>query len=153
MIYILNNFKLTVVTLLLFLVVTENGFSQNPDQNKEKTIVEIKPEFPGGDAEMYKFIFTTIEYPTDAKELKKEGIVRVTFLVQADGVVDTSSVEVVKSLFPSCDDEAIRVIKQFPKWSPGIRSNGEAEKVRIVLPVFFKLPKEKKRKKHKKKSE
>jgi len=135
--------------LISLSIVSDSALGQGKDDDVF-TIVETKPQFPGGDAAMYKFLWQNMRYPEDAKEQQVEGTVTVVFVIQADGVIDSTTVSVIEGLFPSCDLEATRLIKSFPRWSPGRRSNGDAVKVRLALPVFFKLPKEKKAKKRKK---
>lgn len=110
------------------------------DKEPEKPFVSVEqmPQFPGGDVELMKFINGGIKYPTIAAENGIEGRVVIRFVVGKDGNV--SDVQVVRSLDPSCDKEAVRVVKTMPKWVPG-KQNGRNVPVYYTLPVLFKLQK------------
>ena len=101
-----------------------------------KDFVEQMPEYPGGSEELMKFLSSNIKYPTMAQEQNIQGMVTLRFVVGADGSV--SNVQVIRSLDPSCDKEAVRVVKMMQKWIPG-RQNGSAVSVYFTLPVRFKL--------------
>lgn len=99
-------------------------------------VVEKMPTFPGGDAALFKFLGDNVKYPVIAQENGVQGRVICQFVVNKDGsIVD---VEVVRSVDPSLDKEAIRVIKSMPKWSPG-QQRGKPVRVKYTLPVNFKL--------------
>ncbi|MDR1683526.1 MAG: energy transducer TonB [Candidatus Symbiothrix sp.] len=98
--------------------------------------VEVMPSFPGGDKEMMRWLSENIKYPTVAQEQGIQGRVILRFVVKPDGSVD--NVEVQRSLDPSLDKEAVRVVKKMPKWIPG-KQNGNAVYVYYTLPVLFKL--------------
>ncbi len=99
-------------------------------------VVEKMPAFPGGDAALFKFLGDNVKYPVIAQENGVQGRVICQFVVNKDGsIVD---VEVVRSVDPSLDKEAIRVIKSMPKWSPG-QQRGKPVRVKYTLPVNFKL--------------
>ncbi|MCC6726269.1 MAG: energy transducer TonB [Saprospiraceae bacterium] len=99
-------------------------------------VVEQKPEYPDGEAAMLKFIYENIKYPNIARENGVEGTVYVRFVVEKDGSV--SNVEVVRDIGGGCGEEAMRVVKKFPKWNPG-KQRGRAVRVFFNLPVKFKL--------------
>lgn len=111
---------------------------EEKEPEKPFTSVEQMPQFPGGDAELMKYIASNIKYPTIAAENGIEGRVVVRFVVNKDGLV--SDAQVLRSLDPSCDKEAIRVVKSMPKWVPG-KQNGRNVPVYYTLPVLFKLQK------------
>lgn len=100
--------------------------------------VEVMPQFPGGEEEMMRYIASNLRYPTMAMEMGVEGRVVVRFVVNKNGEV--SSVEVIRSLDPACDKEAMRVIKSMPKWIPG-RQGGRAVSVYYNIPIVYKLNK------------
>lgn len=103
------------------------------------TIVEEQPVFTGGDGEMFKFLTQNTKYPEVAKENNIQGIVFVEFVVNADGSISDVARKVgTKEVGAGCDEEAIRVIKMMPKWVPG-KQSGKNVRVRVVLPVKFKL--------------
>ncbi|MEM9051359.1 MAG: energy transducer TonB [Bacteroidota bacterium] len=94
------------------------------------------PEFPGGKAEMFKYLMTSIKYPKSAKLDDAQGIVLVGFIVDRDGSIQ--DIEIVESVRQDLDTEAIRVIKAMPNWIPG-EQNGEPIPVSYKLPVRFSL--------------
>lgn len=99
-------------------------------------MVEQMPTFPGGQAELMKFISTNLKYPVTAAESGVQGRVTCQFVVGADGAV--RDVQVVKTLDPYCDKEAVRVIKSMPRWIPG-KQNGKPVPVKYTVPIVFKL--------------
>ncbi len=100
-------------------------------------VVETMPEFPGGQAELMKYIATNIKYPVIAQENGIQGRVICQFVVNKDGsIVD---VEVVRSGGDaSLDKEAVRVVKSMPKWKPG-KQRGKAVRVKYTVPINFRL--------------
>ncbi|MBQ7192681.1 MAG: TonB family protein [Paludibacteraceae bacterium] len=99
-------------------------------------VVEDMPEFPGGPQALMKYLGESIKYPLIAQENGIQGRVICQFVVNKDGsIVD---VEVVRSVDPSLDKEAIRVVKAMPKWKPG-QQRGKAVRVKYTLPVSFRL--------------
>ena len=100
-------------------------------------VVESMPEFPGGNAAMYKYIGENLTYPVIAQENGIQGKVICQFTINKDGsLVD---IEVVRSAGDaSLDKEAMRVIKSMPKWKPGKQRNPPV-RVKFTLPVTFKL--------------
>lgn len=110
--------------------------TQAPEEEKPYTMVEQMPQFPGGDKELLSYIAKTLRYPTIAQENGIQGRVIVRFVVSATGEV--KDVKVMRSLDPSCDKEAIRVIQSLPKWIPG-KQNGRNVPVYYTVPITFKL--------------
>lgn len=106
--------------------------------NKVFEAVEQMPQFPGGDAELMKYISAHLVYPTLAAENGIQGRVVVKFVVKSDGTV--GDIVIVRSKGPDLDKEAVRVVKTFPKFIPG-RMNGQPVNVWFTLPVTFKLQK------------
>ena len=113
---------------------------EKPREEKKKeevfTHVEQMPKFPGGDAELYKFISNNLNYPAMAIENNVQGRVVVQFVVTKDGSI--GNVKVVRSVDRDLDNEAIRVCKKLPKFIPG-KQNGQPVNVWYTLPVTFKL--------------
>ncbi len=105
-------------------------------EEKVFDVVEQMPQFPGGDAELFKFLSENIKYPTIAEENGVQGRVIVTFVVETDGSI--TDVKVVRSVDPSLDREASRVVKAMPNWIPG-KQNGQAVRVKYTVPVTFRL--------------
>jgi protein TonB len=99
-------------------------------------VVESMPEFPGGESALYKFLAENIKYPQMAKESGIQGRVFVTFVVEKNGSV--TDVRVLRGIGGGCDEEAIRVVQNMPKWTPG-KQRGKAVRVQYNLPVKFTL--------------
>ena len=99
-------------------------------------VVEEMPTFPGGDPEMMKFIYANITYPEIAKENNLQGRVTLRFCVTYKGTID--QVSIIKSVDPSLDNEAVRVIKMLPAWKPG-KQGGKPVNVWYSVPVIFQL--------------
>ena len=100
------------------------------------TIVEQQPGYPGGMGAFYQFIQKKMKYPSQARRMGIEGKVFVQFVVGKDGTI--TDVKVIRGVGAGCDEEAARVIQSSPKWTPG-KQRGKAVKVRMVLPITFKL--------------
>lgn len=99
-------------------------------------IVEQMPSYPGGDIELMRFIKDNLKYPIVAQENGIQGQVVLRFVVTPTGSID--EVTVLRGLDPSCDREAMRVVKAMPKWIPG-RQSGKAVPVYFTLPIRFQL--------------
>ncbi|MCD6366043.1 MAG: energy transducer TonB, partial [Bacteroidales bacterium] len=99
-------------------------------------VLEDKPEFPGGQAALFKFIAKHIRYPEIAKEKGVSGKVFVNFTITEDGSI--TDVKVIQGVSPCLDREAVRVIKSMPKWKPGSQ-DGKLIKVSFQVPVSFTL--------------
>ena len=100
-------------------------------------VVEVLPSYPDGANAMYTFISKNVIYPAVAKANRIQGRVIVSFVVEKDGSI--SNPVIVKSVDPSLDEEALRVIKAMPKWIPG-RQKGETVRVKYTVPITFRLP-------------
>ena len=110
--------------------------AQDEPQDTPFQVVEQMPEYPGGRAAMMKYIGKMMKYPTIAMENGIEGKVILRFVVLPTGEI--GNVEVLRSLAPTCDKEAVRVVQGMPKWIPG-KQNGTAVSVYFTLPIAFKL--------------
>ena len=106
------------------------------EETKVFDVVEEMPQFPGGQAALLEYLAKNIKYPVVAEENGVQGRVIVTFVVERDGSI--TDVRVVKSVDPSLDKEAARVVKSMPKWQPG-KQNGSAVRVKYTVPVQFRL--------------
>ena len=104
--------------------------------NKVFDVVEEMPHFPGGPAALQAFLSSNTKYPVVAQENGVQGRVIVSFVVERDGSI--TDVRVVRSVDPSLDREATRVVKSMPRWSPG-KQNGSAVRVKYTVPVVFRL--------------
>ena len=109
---------------------------KHEEENKVFDVVEQMPSFPGGMGALMSWLSQNIKYPVIAAENGVQGRVIVQFVVEKDGSV--TDVRVAKSVDPSLDKEAQRVVKAMPKWIPG-KQNGSAVRVKYTVPVTFKL--------------
>lgn len=100
------------------------------------TVADKMPQFPGGDNELLKYISRTVIYPKIAQENGIEGRVILSHTVEKDGSI--SNIQVVRSIDPSLDKEAIRVIESMPKWTPG-ENKGKVARVKYTVPIQFRL--------------
>ena len=112
------------------------GYAQFTDKVYES--VEVMPEFPGGQAELLKFVAKSIKYPTEAQRKGAQGRVIVKFVVETNGSI--SNIHVVKGIDPLLDAEAIRVCTTMPTWAPA-RQEGKAVRCYYTIPVTFGLVK------------
>ena len=99
-------------------------------------VVEQRPEFPGGMKELMTYLKDNIKYPKAAQDKKVQGRVIVQFVVEKDGT--PTEFNVIRSVDPTLDAEALRVMKEMPKWKPGMQK-GQAVRVKYTVPVSFKL--------------
>lgn len=119
----------------------ESGIAEQPAQEESREqivfeVVEKMPEFPGGVRNMNHFINSHLRYPVIAQENGTQGQVIAQFVIQADGTL--SDLKIVKSVDPLLDAEAMRVIKEMPKWQPG-KQRGIAVATRVTVPIRFRL--------------
>jgi len=127
------------------------GYGQQVDQKKKEQtppppppapndqvfmVVEKMPQYPGGDKELFKYLATTVRYPVEAQKNGIQGRVICSFIVKKDGSID--SVKVLRFINSYLDNEAIRVIKNMPTWTPG-EQRGEKVNVKYTLPINFRL--------------
>ena len=108
------------------------------EETKEETltVVDVMPQYPGGDRELLKFIAQSIKYPTDAQEAGVQGRVICSFVVDKKGNIVEP--KIVRGIDPSLDAEALRVIGMMPRWAPG-RQDGKAVRVLYTVPITFRL--------------
>ena len=109
---------------------------QPVNRNSVYDVVEQMPSFPGGISGLRTYLNQNIRYPAEAQENCVQGRVVVSFVVGKDGHI--SDVTVVRSVEPSLDKEAIRVVRNMPRWTPG-KQGGEPVRVRFTVPVSFRL--------------
>lgn len=119
------------IFILLFSVMPICG--SYAQKSKDKIVM---PQFPGGDAELHKFILSELDYPLEARVNKESGEVLVAFHVGMDGYI--SGVRVVRSVSEALDAEAVRVVSKMPPWIPGSK-NGRPVRAEMSIPINFKL--------------
>jgi periplasmic protein TonB len=109
---------------------------QEDNEPKELTDVQKLPSFPGGEAELMKYLSENIKYPAIARENNIQGTVALSFIVEKNGSL--SNVKILKDPGGGCGKEAVRVLETMPRWTPG-EANGNPVRVKFTLPVRFRL--------------
>lgn len=97
---------------------------------------DVDAEFIGGYPEMIKYIKTNMNYPQDAIELNEQGRVYMSFVIEKDGSI--SGINVEQGVFKSIDREAVRIVRNMPKWKPG-EVAAKPVRTRVTLPIVFVL--------------
>ena len=123
-----------MMLVLLFSFMTSTAQTKKNDMVFD--VVEVMPQFPGGQIAMLKYIMENMKYPEQAMKEGIQGRVAVRFIVEKDGSI--SDVKPILSVHPLLNKEAVRVVRSMPKWTPG-KQNGKPVRVRFNLPVMFKL--------------
>ena len=123
-----------MMLVLLFSFMTSTAQTKKNDMVFD--VVEVMPQFPGGQIAMLQYLMKNIKYPEQAVKEGIQGRVTVRFIVEKDGSI--SDVKPILSVHPLLNKEAVRVVKSMPKWTPG-KQNGKPVRVRFNLPVMFKL--------------
>ena len=120
--------------------VSEEGMIVVDDEPEEEQIfqvVEQPAEFPGGMQAMYKWLNDNIQYPRISRDNNSQGRTILRFVVNSDGSIQ--GIEVIKSSGDMyLDKEAVRVVGEMPRWSPG-KQAGKAVRCWFTLPVMFRL--------------
>jgi TonB family protein len=135
---LLSNIEVVArITKELALPVTPEKAQTNQQKPKKVlTVIDVMPQFPGGDSELLAFISKNVKYPAEAKTKGLQGRVICAFTVNEDGSI--SDAEVLRGIDPLLDAEALRIIGTMPKWTPG-KEKGQAAAVRYTVPITFKL--------------
>lgn len=109
--------------------------AEEPDPGQLR-IVEDLPQFPGGPLEFIKWLTRNLKYPPQAQSARLQGKVVAEFIVNTDGSI--TDVRITKSLSKPCDDEALRVLRMMPRWTPGIE-NDKPCRTKVCIPIIFRL--------------
>lgn len=132
-----KNVSLKVALMMLVLLFSfMTSTAQTKKNNMVFDVVEVMPQYPGGQIAMLKYIMENMKYPKQAMKEGIQGRVAVRFIVEKDGSI--SDVKPILSVHPLLNKEAVRVVKSMPKWTPG-KQNGKPVRVRFNLPIMFKL--------------
>lgn len=123
-----------MMLVLLFSFMTSTAQTKKNDMVFD--VVEVMPQFPGGQIAMLQYLMKNIKYPEQAMKEGIQGRVAVRFIVEKDGSI--SDVKPILSVHPLLNKEAVRVVESMPKWTPG-KQNGKPVRVRFNVPVMFKL--------------
>ena len=97
---------------------------------------DVEATFPGGAAEMQKWINSNVQYPQTSIEMNEQGRVYLSFVVEPDGSI--TNVKVERGVSPDLDKEAKRVVRRMPKWVSG-EAGGKKVRTRCRLPIIFTL--------------
>jgi protein TonB len=130
---------ITMLRIAFFSLVLGIGLSLSTAVQAQETVksqVDEMPVPPGGMGGFTEYMMKNLTYPTAAKEAGTQGMVVVSFVVNAEGKV--GSVEVLRGIGKGCDEEAVRVITQSGTWTPA-KIEGKAVASKMTLPVQFKL--------------
>ncbi len=130
--------KFTLFLLIIIMAMPLSAQTVGATDNEpvyNMAMVQQQPKFPGGASEMYKWLGNNIKYPEEAKKERVSGKVIVDFVITKTGKTD--KVRVVRGLHPALDEEAVRVIKAMPAWTPG-KQNGQPVNVSYTLPITFR---------------
>ena len=111
-------------------------WNRNGSKVESNIKAEVKPEFIGGPKELINFLHENIKYPEEAKLEGISGRVYIRFFIGIDGKIEDP--KVIKSVCPTIDKEALRVVKKMPKWIPGKKHN-RPERIPFILRLKFKL--------------
>ena len=114
--------------------------NSNNDNGKIYKSVEQMPQFPGGEVALMKYLMENVSYPAEAAKNKIQGRVVVQFVVEADGHI--GEVKVARSVDKELDEEAVRVIKSLPDFTPGYQ-DGKPVAVWYTVPVSFMIREDK----------
>lgn len=124
---------------LLFILISSATANIADAQNTDSdayAVVDVAPEYVGGQTAMIEFLWKNLQYPAEAMEKNVQGTVYVSFIVEKDGSI--SNVVLKRDIGSGCGEEAVRVVKMMPKWTPG-KQNGKEVRTQFILPVTFKL--------------
>ncbi|MDP1623514.1 MAG: TonB family protein [Bacteroidales bacterium] len=107
------------------------------DETGLNTAIDVYPRYPGGDESRLYYLRKNVRYPEAALKSNVQGVVMVVFVVEVDGSI--TNVDAARRIGEGCDEEAIRVTKEMPRWEPGKR-NGRAVRVMVRMPIVFRIP-------------
>lgn len=119
--------KRLIIALFAFVATVTAAFADND------------ATFPGGKEAMDEYITSNLKYPVTAKENGIEGVVNVSFVVNADGSIGT--IEIKRLIDPDLEQEAIRLVKTMPKWTPAVKDGKPVQSI-VEMPILFTLPAE-----------
>lgn len=130
------NFDLDVKeeTVIKEVIIADAPVVEKPDEIFD--VVENAPNPPGGMSGWNQYLSKNLKYPTQARRMGIEGTVYVVFVVNTDGTIQ--DVAILRGIGGGCDEEALRVVSNAPKWEPG-KQRGRPVRVRMRLPIRFKL--------------
>ena len=117
-------------------IVERSGEEEEEEEEVPFALAEIRPEFPGGEAALQKYIASHVQYPEVARDNGLQGKVYVQFVINKRGEVENAII--ARGIDAVLDKEALRVIQSLPKWKPGVQ-RGKPVRVSYTVPINFKL--------------
>jgi protein TonB len=128
--------EVTQETAIEDVVYTEDYTVEEEEAEEVFLFVEEAPHPVGGFETFYKEVASRISYPPMARRMGIEGKVYLQFIIDKDGSL--TNMTVLKGIGIGCDEEAVRVLSECPKWEPG-KQRGKPVKVKMALPIIFQL--------------
>lgn len=114
----------------------EPPINLNEENEEVLRIVEELPQYPGGMVEFMKWLTATLKYPPAALRQKIQGKVMVAFIVNIDGSI--TNLELTQRVNTLLDNEALRVMRLMPKWTPG-KDHGVVCRTKVAIPIVFEI--------------
>ena len=99
--------------------------------------VETQPQFPGGEDSLYSFIYSNLRYPQEAIDNGIEGRVYITFAIEKDGSI--TGIKLLRDIGYGCGEEAMRIVRMMPKWTPGKDHLGNIIRIQYNMPIRFEF--------------
>lgn len=132
--------KLLAIFTVILLVLMSFSIDSTAQDSTEKiyVVVDQQPQFKGGEKARAKYLVNEIQYPENAAKQGIDGVVFVQFIVEKDGTV--TNIKIKRGVNELLDAEAMRVVKNMPKWIPGMQK-GKPVRVMVNMPIRFKLDK------------
>ena len=131
-------FTLAIFSLLLLMGVTTDVYAQDNKKKKKEDVI-VMAQFKGGQEALIDYLLQNTRYPAEAMKEEITGEVIVEFVVERNGMI--TNAKVVKSVAPSLDQEALRVVTNMPNWEPGTK-NGLRMRSQLTIPINFKVIRE-----------
>ena len=132
-----------ILISLLIILLAPATWAQD-DEPEIFTIVEVMPQFKGGEKALLQYLKKNIKYPKEARDAGIQGIVYVKFRVDNEGKIKDA--RILRGIGGGCDEEALRVVNNMPDWDPGTQREIPVN-VYYNLPIRYTLPEPKPRKK------
>jgi len=130
-------FSILLTLLLSSTLISSSAQSKLPqDDNKVYDNVEHAPQYKGGMNQFYRYLAKTVKYPAEAREKKIQGKVLVSFVIEKNGSL--ADVKAKSKFGHGLEEEAVRAIRNSPKWKPGMQK-GKPVRVMYTVPVNFTL--------------
>jgi TonB family protein len=131
-------FTLAILPLFLLMGVTTDVFAQDNKKKKKEDVI-VMAQFKGGQEALVDYLLQNTRYPAEAMRDEITGEVIVEFVVERNGMI--TNAKIVKSVAPSLDQEALRVVTNMPNWEPGTK-NGLRMRSQLTIPINFKVIRE-----------